>query len=62
MGAIAAAALWYLSGSVAAPAEGDRSLRGFADGRSLAAWAVLSASLLIPMAMLLLAFPDFYLG
>ncbi len=62
MGVVAAAALWSVSGWVSAAPEEDRSLRGFADGRSLGAWAVLSASLLIPLAMLLLAFPDFYLG
>jgi RsiW-degrading membrane proteinase PrsW (M82 family) len=62
MGAVAAAALWWLSSSVSGPSERDRTLSGFADGRSLGAWAVLSASLLIPLVMLLLAFPDFYLG
>ena len=61
MGAVAAAVLWRLTGSVSEP-DRDRSSRGMADGRLLAAWTVLCASLLIPLAMLLLAFPDFYLG
>ncbi len=61
MGVVAAAALWRLSGWVSRAAP-DRPLKGLADGRTLAAWAVLGASLLIPVAILLHAIPDFYLG
>jgi len=61
MGALVAAALWWLTGSVMAPVR-DLSLQGLANGRVLGGWAVLSASLLVPLAMLLLAFPDFYGG
>lgn len=59
LGVVAAAALWRLTASVAA---NDSQLLVFdsSDGRVIGAWFVLAASLLIPVALLVIAFPGFY--
>lgn len=59
LGAALAGVLWVLTVSVA---EGRQSLAyDFRDGRAVAAWIVLAASVTAPVAALVLAFPDFYL-
>jgi RsiW-degrading membrane proteinase PrsW (M82 family) len=61
LGAIMAAGLWRITGSIAA----DRDRLAAVDLRqatTVGAWIVLAASFLLPVAMLLLAFPDFYGG
>jgi RsiW-degrading membrane proteinase PrsW (M82 family) len=57
IGVISAAGLWRLTTRVA----GDGALPDLAptDGRVLTAWAILASSLLIPVAVLVIAFPDF---
>jgi hypothetical protein len=58
IGAIMAAALWQMSRAVA----GDRDpLSGFAfeDSWSIAAWTVLTASFLVPVVVLIIAYPGF---
>ena len=61
LGALAAAVLWRVT--VAVAGDRDRLLTfDSGDGRVLAGWTVLAASLLVPMAMLILAFPDFLGG
>ena len=61
LGALTAAVLWRVT--VAVAGDRDRLLTlDSGDGRVLAGWTVLAASLLIPMAMLILAFPDFIGG
>lgn len=58
IGAIMAAALWQMTRAVA----GDRDpLRGFAfeDSWSIAAWTVLTASFLVPVVVLIIAYPGF---
>jgi RsiW-degrading membrane proteinase PrsW (M82 family) len=57
LGVVTAGALWRLTVSVASGAEGRISL-DVRDGRIIAGWALLAASLLLPVAMLLLAFPE----
>ena len=61
LGAVTAAVLWRATASVA---EGNEKLLSFdaTDGRVVGAWAVLAASFLVPMAMLILAYPDFVGG
>jgi RsiW-degrading membrane proteinase PrsW (M82 family) len=61
LGAILAAGLWRVTGSVAADRErlAPVDLR---EASTVGAWTVLAASFLVPVAMLLLAFPDFYGG
>ena len=56
LGAVLAAALWRATGSVA---EGDDPLAAFEfqDAWSIAGWTVLTASFLVPVVMLILAFP-----
>lgn len=58
MGAAAAGILWRLTVSVA---NEEENLVAFdtRDGRMVGAWVVVVASFLLPMAMLVLAFPDF---
>jgi RsiW-degrading membrane proteinase PrsW (M82 family) len=60
LGVVAAAALWSVAGPVV---EGDAptiEIRG-SDVRTVAGWIVLTACLLVPVAILILAFPSFYL-
>lgn len=61
LGAVAAAALWRTTSSVAEEEPRLLSLDS-ADGRVIGAWTVLAASFLVPTAMLILAFPDFVGG
>ena len=61
LGAVLAAALWRLAASVAS--DTDRLIVfDSGDGRLVAAWTVLAASFLVPVAMLILAFPTFVGG
>jgi len=60
LGVVAAAVLWSVAGRVI---EGDAStieIRG-SDVRTVAGWIVLTACLLVPVAIFILAFPSFYL-
>jgi RsiW-degrading membrane proteinase PrsW (M82 family) len=61
LGAVFAAALWRLTHSVAAEDEAPVVFDS-ADGRVVAAWTVLAASFLLPVALLVLAFPAFVAG
>ncbi len=61
LGVVAAAALWMVSGSIIAGRDPLSEVR-VSETRTVAAWIVLSASLLVPVAVLVLAFPSFYLG
>jgi RsiW-degrading membrane proteinase PrsW (M82 family) len=61
IGLALAGALWLMTARVVA----DRDpLGGFRadDARTLAAWIVVAASFLVPVVLLVLAFPDFYAG
>ena len=58
IGAVVAAGLWRASGSVADGGDPLASLE-FDDAWSIAGWTVLTASFLIPVVMLVLAFPGF---
>jgi RsiW-degrading membrane proteinase PrsW (M82 family) len=57
LGVVAVAALWRLSTSVAAGDE-QTSFDG-TDPITIGAWVVVAASLLVPVALLFLAYPDF---
>lgn len=61
LGVVAVAVLWTVTGSVIAGKELSPAVRA-SEGRAIAAWIVLAASLLVPTAVLILAFPSFYLG
>lgn len=61
LGAVLAAGLWQVSTSVATDREQLATL-DLHQGSTVGAWTVLAASFLLPVAMLLLAFPDFYRG
>jgi len=61
LGAILAAVLWRVSGSIATDQERLAAI-DLREASTVGAWTVLSASFLVPVAMLLLAFPDFYRG
>lgn len=61
LGVLAAAALWTVSGSVVAGGDPSSGVR-VSEARTMAAWIVLAASLLVPVAILILAFPSFYRG
>jgi RsiW-degrading membrane proteinase PrsW (M82 family) len=61
LGAVVAAALWRLADSVAAEDEAPVVFDS-ANGRVVAGWTVLAASFLLPVAMLILAFPAFVAG
>ncbi|HEX9122508.1 MAG TPA: PrsW family glutamic-type intramembrane protease [Actinomycetota bacterium] len=61
LGVVAAAALWAVSGSVIAGRDPSSAVR-VSEARTMAAWIVLAASLLVPVAVLILAFPSVYLG
>lgn len=57
LGVIATAALWIIAGSVADGAEASFvfDITGI---RSIGGWVVISSSLLVPTALLFLAFPE----
>ncbi len=56
LGALAAFGLWRATETVA----GDGRLKASAnDGRLVAGWLILTASILIPVTIMVLAFPDF---
>lgn len=61
LGVVAAAVLWIVTGSVIAGRDPSAAVR-LSEARAVAAWIVLAASLLVPTAVLILAFPSFYLG
>lgn len=61
LGVVAVAALWTVTNSVIEDKDVSSAVR-VSDARALAAWIALSASLLVPTAVFLLAFPSFYLG
>jgi RsiW-degrading membrane proteinase PrsW (M82 family) len=61
LGTVFAAALWRLADSVAAE-DKEPVVFDSGDGRVVAAWTVLAASFLLPVAMLILAFPAFVAG
>jgi hypothetical protein len=61
LGAVAAAALWRTTASVAKD-ESRLLTADSGDGRVIGAWTVLAATFLVPTAMLILAFPDFFGG
>jgi RsiW-degrading membrane proteinase PrsW (M82 family) len=60
-GALAAGALWVVTANVAKGTDEIPELIAL-DGRVVAGWTVLSASLLLPVAVLILAFPGFVSG
>ena len=61
LGVVAAAVLWTVTGSVIAGRDPSVAVR-VSEARAVAAWILLAASLLVPTAVLILAFPSFYLG
>lgn len=61
LGVILAAVLLMVSAGVAADRQPFEAA-SFAQARPVAVWTILSASLLVPVALLLLAFPAFYRG
>jgi hypothetical protein len=61
LGAVFAGALWRLAASVSSDAERLVILES-GDGRVVAGWTVLAASFLVPVAILILAFPTFVGG
>jgi RsiW-degrading membrane proteinase PrsW (M82 family) len=60
LGAIMLIVLWWVSGSVAK--ERQLATFRFGSARSLAALVIVGASLLIPLAVLVITFPHFYRG
>jgi RsiW-degrading membrane proteinase PrsW (M82 family) len=61
LGVAAAGALWIVTGNIANEASAIPELIP-RDGRVVAGWTVLTASLLLPVAVLILAFPGFVSG
>lgn len=61
LGAIATAALWIVTSNVAGGRDEVPAMIA-ADGRAVAGWTVLAASLLLPAAVLIVAFPGFHSG
>jgi RsiW-degrading membrane proteinase PrsW (M82 family) len=60
LGVSVGAALWTMTAGLA---DGERAIDvRFSDARAVGGWIVLAASLLVPVVILLLAFPGFYLG
>jgi RsiW-degrading membrane proteinase PrsW (M82 family) len=57
LGAVALAALWRVASSVATGGRASVSFDG-TDPRTIGGWVVLTASMLIPMALLFLAYPQ----
>lgn len=62
LGVVAAAVLWRVTAAVADGRSGKLVTLDAGDGRLVAAWVVLSASFIVPMAVLLLAYPGFVGG
>jgi RsiW-degrading membrane proteinase PrsW (M82 family) len=60
IGVMLCAVLWSISASLAGDVQPSQP--AFGDARSIAAWTVLAASMLVPVGLLVLAFPSFYLG
>jgi RsiW-degrading membrane proteinase PrsW (M82 family) len=60
-GAIATAALWIVTSNIAAGRDEVPEMIAL-DGRVVAGWTVLAASLLLPVAVLIVAFPGFRSG
>ena len=61
LGAILGGVLWGVTSAI----DEDRSPLGlvdFAGSRAVAAWTLLTASILVPATVLIVAFPDFYRG
>jgi RsiW-degrading membrane proteinase PrsW (M82 family) len=61
LGVLAVAALWRVSASVAAGEERLAVFEG-TDAITIGSWMVVAASLLVPVALLFLAYPDFVAG
>lgn len=61
LGTVLAATLWLVAGAVAADRNPFDGL-SFVRARPIAMWTLLGAALLVPVAILVLAFPDFYRG
>jgi RsiW-degrading membrane proteinase PrsW (M82 family) len=61
LGTVLAAVLWRTAGAVAGERDPFAGL-SFAQAQPIAVWTLLSAALLVPIAVLVLAFPDFYRG
>jgi hypothetical protein len=61
LGMIAAGGLWMATRAVGSERSPLAEL-DFTDARTIGAWSVLAASFLVPVGMLILAFPRFYMG
>ena len=61
LGAVAAAVLWVVTEAVADGRDPATAVRP-SEARTVAAWVLLAASLLVPVAVIIVAFPSFYLG
>lgn len=61
LGVVATGALWHLASTLREDEETSGAVIG-ADGRALGAWVVLASSMLVPIALLFLAYPDFVGG
>lgn len=61
LGVVLGAALWQVTRTAASGDAGVLRWR-LNDGEALAAWTVLASTLLVPVSILLLAFPGFYRG
>lgn len=61
LGALLGAVFWMVAGAVATERDPFHTL-SFGDARAIATWTLLSAALLVPVAILVLAFPGFYRG
>ena len=60
-GAVAAAVLWRMSVVISQGGE-IQAMFDAGDGRVIGAWLVLAASFLVPVVLMILAFPDFVAG
>ena len=61
LGAVAAGVLWIVTSNVAAGRDELPDMVAL-DGRMVAGWTVLTASLMLPIAILIVAFPGFVSG
>jgi RsiW-degrading membrane proteinase PrsW (M82 family) len=61
IGVVLLGVLWMVTSAVANERDPFSAL-ALKDSRTVAGWALLSASLLLPVGILILAFPDFYRG
>jgi RsiW-degrading membrane proteinase PrsW (M82 family) len=61
IGLAMAGLLWVTTASVASDRDPFAAV-DFREGRTVAAWVLLGASVLVPVGILILAFPSFYLG